>query len=195
MIENPTVERIQSFACAQRLYRLGVIVHIVVDVLVIGAALARSRQRRVRRAETAFGTRRTAAWRIERKMESINKDHAGGRGTQKKEKIWKKMKINQELGCACWKRGGDPRLLFVCAAERGSRRFYLHQFLYQKVFVRFQMNEKCLISMIQHYHQLNHPQPTQPCNFSKMKEISLKLVKSSKLVSLLVSKEIKVLFR
>lgn len=163
MIKNPTVERIQSFACAQRLYRLGVIVHVVVDVLVIGAALSRPGQRRVRRAETALGTRRATAWRIERKMESISKDHAGG-GEHKRKKNMKENE-NQSRVRLCMMEARWRTEAGVCVCSQDSTVFTdLHQF-FSDLFC-FQVNDKCRPSRSQ---QLSPVKPsTAPPNHASL---------------------------
>lgn len=58
-----TIERVQRLARSERLQRVRLVVHLVVDGLVVGAALAGTRQRRVRRAEATLGTSGTAARR------------------------------------------------------------------------------------------------------------------------------------
>lgn len=58
-----TIERVQRLARSERLQRVRLVVHLVVDGLVVGAALAGTRQRRVRCAEATLGTSGTAARR------------------------------------------------------------------------------------------------------------------------------------
>lgn len=57
-----TIEWKQCLASAQRLLLLGFKVH-VIAVLFVGTALAGARQRRVRCAQTTFGTRRATVKR------------------------------------------------------------------------------------------------------------------------------------
>lgn len=86
-----TVKWIKRFASSERLDWFRVVIHVVVDVLIVGATLARTRKRWVWCAEAAFGTRWTAAWRrkenwrlsFEGKLSKVN-----SKTSQKKKRLW-----------------------------------------------------------------------------------------------------------